>query len=83
MNTSGGSGLKVVELVPDRTAALKVVDDLRARVVSGEIVAFAAVGITRNDSALMWLGTSEKKTNLQVAGAIATLQMSFQHGLIK
>lgn len=64
--------------------ALSVLDDLRAEVVSGEVVAFCAVGIKRDDGTAMWLANVGKaKTNLQMMGAVTNLLLHYWNGDIK
>ncbi len=64
--------------------AVRVLDTLRADIVSGEIVAFCAVGIKRDDGTAMWLANVAKaKTNLQMMGAVANLLMHYWNGDIK
>lgn len=64
--------------------SLTVLDDLRAGILSGEIVAFCAVGIKRDDGTAMWLANVAKaKTNLQMMGAVTNLMLHFWNGDIK
>lgn len=69
--------LNVVSLQPDTKEALRCLDDLRAKIESGEVVMFAAVGVTQNDSTFAWTGLTTKKTRLQMLGAIAELFFSY------
>lgn len=76
-------GKKVLQLVRrtsggDVAEVLAVIDSLRKAVESGEIVAFATVGIQANDGTLMWLGNvGLTKSNLQFQGAVAALAYHF------
>lgn len=66
-----------IALVPKREKGkqklLSILDDLRAKVESGEIVAFAAVGIQPDDVTLSWQGCTHGVTNLRLVGAVACL----------
>lgn len=57
-----------------------MLDDLREKVVSGEIVAFAAVGIAPDDGTLAWSSATEDVSRLRVIGAIAHLGHMYSHG---
>ena len=64
--------------------AIKVLDDLRDGIISGDVVAFCAVGIKRDDGTAMWLSNVGKaKTNLQMMGAVTNLLLHFWNGDIK
>ena len=66
------------------TEALEVIDSLRADVEAGKIVAFAAVGIGKDDGTFLWQGNVAKsKTVLQLLGAIEHLKLHFWSGNIK
>lgn len=77
--------MKVVQLAgvsPEE--ALGVLDDLRSEIVSGNVVAFCAVGIKRDDGTAMWLANVAKaKTNLQMMGAVTNLLLHYWNGDIK
>lgn len=66
-----------IKLVPKREQGipqlLEVIDDLRAKVASGQVVAFAAVGIEPDDVTLSWQGCTQGVTNLRLVGAVARL----------
>jgi hypothetical protein len=74
----------VLKLAPvaslDIAQAIKVIDDLRARVESGEVKAFAAVGITPEHETMMWASCTKKTTRLEMMGAISNLQHCYNHG---
>jgi len=59
--------------------ALAVIDDLRAKVESGQVIAFAAVGIEPGDETMTWQATTRPVTRLRVMGAMTHLLHSFMH----
>lgn len=65
------------KLVPKREHGipqlLEIVDDLREKIASGQIVAFAAVGIEADDVTMSWQGCTQGVTNLRLVGAVARL----------
>lgn len=78
--------MKVIEFKPsvDVAEALRTLDSLRDDIESGKVVAFAAVGVGRDDSTMMWLANVAKaKTVLQLLGAIENLKLHFWTGDIK
>lgn len=77
--------MKVVEFKGNNAEeALKVIEDLRAAVVSGEVVAFIVGGIKKDDGTVMWLSNvGRAKTNLQMMGAATNLLLHFWQGDIK
>lgn len=60
--------------------ALGVIDDLREKVASGQIVAFAAVGIEPDDSTMMWASCTADVSRLRVIGAMSHMQHMYLHG---
>ena len=60
--------------------ALRVLDDLREKVSSGQIVGFAAVGIEAYDTTLMWISAVQDVSRLRVMGAISHLGHMYAHG---
>ena len=58
---------------PTMKDALEAVDKLRAAIVSGEVGAFVAVGITPADGVLGYCGSSRPVSRLRMQGAIAQL----------
>lgn len=56
---------------------LKIVDDLRESIESGETIAFAAVGIGADNRPARWYGASRVVSPLTMTGAIASLQHNF------
>lgn len=76
--------VRVLELRPDMTGALESLDDLRAKVESGEIVMFCAVGVEKDDSTRMWVGSAHgSKTKLQWMGALTHLLLTIWHEELK
>lgn len=57
----------------DNRDALEVLDTLRAAVESGEVIAFACVGIEPDDCTRMWSSATKKVTRLRMMGAIHNL----------
>jgi len=53
---------------------LEIVDDLRADVEAGNIIAFAAVGIQPDNLTARWTGAARVVPPLLMIGAIAKLQ---------
>lgn len=73
--------LKVVALpLGDKSAALEIVESLRQAVESGQIKAFACVGIEPDHSARMWSACTLPTTRLEMIGAITSLQHSYIDG---
>jgi hypothetical protein len=60
--------------------AMEVIDSLREAVLSGQVVAFAAVGIEPNDTTRMWATSTQPVSRLRVVGAIAHLGHMYSHG---
>lgn len=52
---------------------LEVIEDLRAKVESGEIKAFAAVGIASDHATYRWQSTCQHTTKLELLGAVTHL----------
>jgi hypothetical protein len=57
--------------------ALAVIDDLRAKVESGQVIAFAAVGIEPGDETMSWQASVRPVTRLRMMGAIWNLLQCF------
>jgi hypothetical protein len=78
---------KIVSLVQktiDPAGALAIIDDLRAKVESGEIVCFAAVGLNDADGTFLWSGgLPGRKSRLQVLGAMENMKLHYWSGAIK
>lgn len=64
----------------DKADMLEVLDSLRSSIESGELVAFAAVGIEPGDETRMWFASRQNVTRLRALGAIANLQHWFAAG---
>lgn len=68
------SNLKIVDIVgADKAGALAVLDDMRAQVLSGDIVAFAGASIYTDDSTSAFTGNVTGKRRLHFMGAVAHL----------
>lgn len=65
--------IHTINSLPSKAEALSALDDLRAKIDSGEIIAFAAVGIEPDDCTMMWCGASKPVTRLRTMGAIQSL----------
>ena len=61
--------MKVVELKGDIKSSLEVLEDLRSRVDSGDVVAFAIVGVRASDDIRAWLGNTKHISQLKIIGA--------------
>lgn len=59
--------------------ALDVIDDLRARVVAGDVIAFAAVGVEPDDGTYIWMSATENVSRLRMIGALNHMAHSFSH----
>lgn len=68
------------EIVPhgarDPSAMLGELDDIRKRVESGELLAFACVGLDR-DTAIHWIAGTNGATRHRLLGAIAMLMVTY------
>lgn len=62
----------------DTKQALEILDELRAKVESGEVIAFAAVGIEPDDVTSSWTATTRPVSRLRMIGAIGSLFHCFQ-----
>lgn len=70
--------LSLVQPVHDKSEALVVIDSLRAAVESGEIKAFACVGIEPNHNTQMWASSTQPTTRLELIGAMHHLLHSYE-----
>lgn len=59
--------------VHGKAAMLETLDNLRAKVESGEVVAMAAVGISQSDDVASWMSTVGHVSRLRVYGAVSHL----------
>lgn len=66
--------------VQDPAAMLSALDDLRAAIERGEVVAFVAAGIDASDLARGWCGSVGGVTRLRMMGAIASLTHTYGAG---
>ncbi len=71
--------LKLVKPPMDYTEAARIIDDLKAKLLSGEIKAFVAVGIEPDHQSMMWSVCTEHTSRLEIMGAIAHLQNSYHN----
>lgn len=55
----------------DTAQALAVVDSLRDAIASGQIKAFACVGISKDHSTSEWMACTASTTRLEMIGAMA------------
>lgn len=53
---------------------LKILDDLRASIASGEFIAFAAVGLKPDDTTATWVGAARVVSPTLLIGAMAAMQ---------
>lgn len=73
-----GKVLSLVQPVQDKTEALAVIDNLRAAVESGEIKAFACVGIEPDHCTQAWSSCTQHTTRLEMIGAMYHLLHSYE-----
>ena len=59
--------------LPSKEDCLSAIDDLRAKIEDGSVVAFAAIGIEPNDVVTTWIGSSRPTTRLKILGAVHNL----------
>lgn len=62
-------------------AALEVLESLRLAIVSGQIKAFAAVGIEPDHCTRMWSAQVQPTTKLEMIGAMTTLLHNYQNDM--
>lgn len=65
---------------PDSASAMEVLDDLRKQVESGQIIAFAVVGIEPDDTTMSWLSSTQTVTRLRMMGALQSLVTWYNNG---
>jgi hypothetical protein len=73
--------LSLAAPVVDKSDALEVLDDLRAAVERGEIIAFACVGIEPDDCTQIWSSSTKPTTRLKIIGAMAHMLHSYEADL--
>lgn len=64
---------------PTLPDALGIIDTLRNDLESGKLVAFYAVGISRDDQTYGYCGTSRYFSRLRMEGALSNALHNFQH----
>lgn len=62
--------------------ALQVLDDLREKLRTGQIVAFCGVGVEADDTTMMWATATENVSRLRMMGALRHLEHSYAHDVI-
>lgn len=70
--------LSLVQPAHDKSEALAVIDSLRVAVESGEIKAFACVGIEPSHNTQMWASSTQPTTRLELIGAMHHLLHSYE-----
>lgn len=76
--------VKVVEFKQDMTGSLQSLDDLRSAIESGQVVMWSAVGVEKDDTTRLWVGSLPgAKTKLQWMGALTHLLLSVWHEELK
>lgn len=65
---------------PTKEEALEIVDQLRADIESGEVVAIFAVGVQDDDATNIYLGTCKPISRLRITGSVTEALHSFMHG---
>lgn len=65
------------EVTPDIKNMLDVLDVLRANIVAGKVIAYAAVSIAPDDEASMYSGASEHVSRLRMLGGISFLHSCY------
>lgn len=66
--------------VADKTDMLETLDALREKIISGELVAFAAVAINEQDETYAFQATERHVTVLRQIGAVSYLLHCIQTG---
>lgn len=61
----------------DTKDALDVLEMLREKIISGEVVSFIGVAIHNDDSTTAWASATQHVTRLKVMGAISRLQYNY------
>lgn len=65
------------EVTPDIKNMLDVLDELRANIVSGKVIAYAAVSIAPDDEASIYSGASAHVSRLRMLGGISFLHSCY------
>ncbi len=73
------SNLRAIPLpCASKDKALEIIDSLKEAIESGQIIAFAAVGIEPGDETRSWMATTKPVTRLRMMGAMYHLLASFR-----
>lgn len=75
------SVLKLINRTDSKAEALETLESLREAVESGQLVAFACVGIEPDDATRMWSSCTQPVTRLRLIGAMASMLHSYQSDL--
>lgn len=69
------SSPKLVELqsAQDKTAALEVIDKLRADIESGKVAGFYGVSVEHDDTTACWCASTTRVSRLRMMGAVSYL----------
>jgi hypothetical protein len=59
---------------------MEVLDQLRAKLMSGEVAGFAAVALDRTDECTAYVTTNQPVSRLRMMGAVANLQHCLHAG---
>jgi len=74
---------KLLTLAPtalDATSALNIIDDLRAKVESGKVIAFFACGFSADDENYVWSATTRPATRLRMMGSMSNALWAMHNG---
>lgn len=64
---------------PTKQDALDVVESLKQAIESGQLVAFAAVGIEENDNTSIWSSSTRPVSRLRMIGAMHHMLHSYEN----
>lgn len=64
---------------PTKQDALDVVESLKQAIESGQLVAFAAVGIEENDNTSIWCFSTRPVSRLRMLGAMHHMLHSYEN----
>lgn len=65
----------------DIEGALEVLESMKQAIISGEIVAFTAAGVSSDDDIVLWCGSTEGISKLRMIGALSILKSQLTEGL--
>lgn len=74
---------KVIGFVPktyDAKNALEVLDDLRTKIESGEVIGFVAAGFSADDTSYAWASSTTKASRLRMIGAMSNALWHYNNG---